>query len=132
MFWVALHLPGLPAAMLEPIAACACPFTPRVALEPGARRPEAEASLRYFGAAAPLSGARRLLVQVEGLLAPRQPAVRAFSLPLTHLDGSASEVKVLLDSAARDAERLSQLLREKLATLQLREPVEAIALAAAD
>src|SRR5204863_8176292 len=79
-----------------------------------------------------LFGARRLLVQLEGLLAARQAGVRAFCLALEHVDGSASEVKVLLASAARDAERLAQLLREKLATLQLRQPVEAIAIAAAD
>src|SRR5206468_3761692 len=34
MFWVALHFPGLAAGMLEPLAAWACQFTPRVALEP--------------------------------------------------------------------------------------------------
>jgi len=79
-----------------------------------------------------LFGARRLLVQLEGLLAARQAGVRAFSLTLTHVDGSTSEVKVHLASAARDAERLSQLLREKLATLQLRQPVKAMALAAGD
>ena len=79
-----------------------------------------------------LFGARRLLVQLAGLLAARQAGVRAFSLALTHLDGSTSEVKVQLASAARDAERFSQLLREKLATLRLRQPVEAIAITAQD
>ena len=79
-----------------------------------------------------LFGARRLLVQLEGLLAARQAGVRAFILTLAHVDGSTSEVKVQLASAARGAERLSQLLREKLATLQLRRPVEAMAIAAAD
>src|SRR4029077_20689905 len=49
-----------------------------------------------------------------------------------HVDGSASEVKVELASVARDAERLSQLLREKLGKLQLRQPVEAMVLTAAD
>src|SRR2546421_4663585 len=49
MFWVALHLPGLQAAMLEPLAAWACQFTPRVALEPEALLLEVEGSLRYFG-----------------------------------------------------------------------------------
>jgi protein ImuB len=253
MFWVALHFPGLAAGMLEPLAAWACQFTPRVSLEPpDALLAEVEGSLRYFGgrdalatalecglaelglqaslAAAPtaraalwrargaglpleqlpigvvgadeaffqsigiamlgellalpreglarrcgqglideldralgrlpepreffapperfaarlelpaevvhaealLFAARRLLVQLAGLLAARHAGVRAFTLTLTHVDRSTSEVQVQLASAARDAERLSQLLREKLATLQLAQPVEAITLAAAD
>jgi protein ImuB len=252
MFWVALHLPGLQAQTLEPLAAWACQFTPRVALEPDALLLEIEGSLRYFGggdallaalesgvaelgvraslATAPtaraalwrarggglpfeelpigvvgaeaaffrqigiatlgellalpreglaqrcgqafideldralgtlpeprefftpparfaarlelpaevvhaealLFGARRLLVQLEGLLAARHAGVRAFVLTLVHIDGSTSEVRVQLASAARDAERLSQLLREKLTILQLAQPVEAIALAAAE
>src|SRR5436190_15856237 len=49
MFWVALHLPALQAGMLEPLAAWACQFTPRVALEPDALLLEVEGSLRYFG-----------------------------------------------------------------------------------
>src|SRR6266850_5838918 len=253
MFWVALHFPGLAAGMLEPIAAWACQFTPRVALEPpDALLAEVEGSLRYFGgrdaltaalecglaelglqaslATAPtaraalwrargagvslnelpvsvigadaaffksigiatlgellalpreglarrcgqglideldralgrlpepreffapperfaarlelpaevthaealLFAARRLLVQLEGLLAARHAGVRAFTLTLMHVDRSTSAVQVELASAARDAERLSQLLREKLATLALAQPVEALALAAAD
>ena len=253
MFWVALHFPGLQAGALEPLAAWACQFTPRVALEPpDALLAEVEGSLRYFGgrdallaelecglaelglpcslATAPtaraalwrsrggnlqltelpvsvlgveqaffasigvstigellalpreglarrcgqelideldralgklpepreffapperfrarlelpaevthaealLFGARRLLVQLEGLLAARHAGVRAFTLSLAHCDCSASVVQVELASAARDAERLSQLLREKLATLALAQPVEAIALEAGD
>src|SRR5438270_6828226 len=253
MFWVALHFPGLAAGMLEPLAAWACQFTPRVALEPpDALVAEVEGSLRYFGgreallaaleagvaelglqaslATAPtaraalwrarggglpleelpvgvlgaeagffasigvatlgellrlpreglaqrcgqqlideldralgrlpepreffapperfaarlelpaevvhaealLFAARRLLVQLAGLLTARHAGVRAFTLTLSHVDRSTSAVQVQLASAARDAERLSQLLREKLATLQLAQPVEAITLAAAD
>ena len=253
MFWVALHLPGLASETLAPLAAWACQFTPRVALEPDALLLEVEGSLRYYGgsdslmaalecglaelgvqgslATAPtaraalwcargggrllpelsvsvlqgehaaffksigigtlgellalpreglaqrcgqglidqldqalgklpdpreffvpperfsakfelpaevihaealLFGARRLLVQLEGLLAARHAGVRAFTLGLVHVDGSASDVKVQLASTTRDAERLSQLLREKLAALKLTQPVEAISLAAAD
>src|SRR5438128_8985817 len=253
MFWVALNFPGLAAGMLEPLAAWACQFTPRVALEPPeALLAEVEGSLRYFGgrdalaaalesglaelglqaclatartaraalwrargaglpfeqlpigvigadeaffasigvstlggllalpreglarrcgqelideldralgklpepreffvpperfaarlelpaevthAEALLFAARRLLVQLAGLLAARHAGVRAFTLTLTHVDRSTSAIEVQLASAARDAERLSQLLREKLATLELAQPVEAIALAAAD
>ena len=253
MFWVALHLPGLAAQSLAPIAAWACQFTPRVALEPDALLLEVEGSLRYFGgfdalrvalecglaelglqasiasastsraalwcarggglpfpelpvsamggehaaffksigvstlgellalpreglaqrcgqglideldralgrlaepreffspperfgarlelpaevshAEALLFGARRLLVQLEGLLAARHEGVRAFTLGLVHLDGSTSEVTVQLASTTRDTERFSQLLREKLAVLKLAQPVEAITLSAAD
>ncbi|MFN2646798.1 MAG: DNA polymerase Y family protein [Burkholderiales bacterium] len=77
-----------------------------------------------------LFAARRLLVQLAGLLAARQAGVRAFMLTLVHRDRSTSAVTVELASAARDLERLSQLLREKLATLALAKPVEAIALSA--
>jgi protein ImuB len=41
-------------------------------------------------------------------------------------------VQVQLASPARDAERLSQLLREKLSALELAQPVEALALEADD
>jgi protein ImuB len=252
MFWVALHFPGLQTG-LEPLAAWACQFTPRVALEPpDALVAEVEGSLRYFGgreallaaleagvaelglqasvATAPtaraalwrarggglpleelpisvlgadeaffasigiatlgellrlpreglaqrcgqqlideldralgklpepreffvppaqfeaklelpaevthaeglLFAARRLLVQLEGLLAARHAGVRAFTLGLAHSDGTTSVVQVQLASPARDAERLSQLLREKLSTLELAQPVEALALEAGD
>lgn len=254
MLWVALHFPGLPVAMLEPIAAWACQFTPKVALEPpDALLVEVEASLRYFGgenalraalesglagmevqaaiATAPtprgalwkarggglpltelpvsvmrtehegffrsigvatvgeilelpreglagrcgqrlldeldralgraaepraffspperfaaalelpaevahaealLFAARRLLVQLEGLLAARQAGVRAFTLDLEHSDGSASAIGVALASPAREAERLAQLLREKLASVRLAHPVRSIGLRAGD
>ena len=79
-----------------------------------------------------LFGARRLLLQLEGLLAARHAGVRAFTLRLAHVDGSAGEVRVELASAARDAGRFCELLREKLFALELRRPVEAIALEAAD
>ncbi|HET7362106.1 MAG TPA: DNA polymerase Y family protein [Burkholderiales bacterium] len=253
MFWAALHFPGLPATMLAALAAWACQFTPKVALEaPDALLLEVEGSLCYFGgpdallatlergcaelglcaslATAPsaraalwrarggglaleelplevlridtaffsaigistlgellalpraglgarcgpqltdeldqalgrlpeprgffvppehfsasldlpaevahaeplLFAARRLLAQLSGLLAARQAGVRAFTLSLVHRDRSRSAVQVQLASPARDAERLSTLLREKLAALALTQPVEAIALEAGD
>src|SRR5207244_6270823 len=50
MFWVALNFPGLAAGMLEPLAAWACQFTPKVALEPpDALLAEVQGSVRYFG-----------------------------------------------------------------------------------
>ena len=79
-----------------------------------------------------LFGARRLLAQLSGLLVARQAGVRAFTLSLVHRDRSRSAVLVQLACPARDAERLCALLREKLATLTLAQPVEAIALDAGD
>src|SRR6266849_5017634 len=50
MLWVALHFTSLPGCTLEPIAAWACQFTPKVALEPPqALVLEVAASLRHFG-----------------------------------------------------------------------------------
>jgi protein ImuB len=71
-------------------------------------------------------------VPLSGLLAARQAGVRAFTLLLVHRDRSKSAVAVQLATATRDAERLSALLREKLTTLVLKQPVETIALEAGD
>ena len=78
-----------------------------------------------------LFAARRLLVQLEGLLAARHAGVRAFTLTLLQSKAS-TVVEVRLASPAREAQRLGQLLREKLATLSLSCPVEAIRLEAGD
>jgi protein ImuB len=74
-----------------------------------------------------LFAARRLLVQLEGLLAARQAGIRGFKLLLGN-----QCVEIGLASPARDAERLSRLLRERLATLVLTRPVESIGLEAGD
>ncbi|HEY7238106.1 MAG TPA: DNA polymerase Y family protein [Burkholderiales bacterium] len=75
--------------------------------------------------------ARRLLVQLEGLLAARQAGVRQFSLVL--VDGEAeARVDLGLASPARDAERFIRLLQERLASLCIARPVEAIRVEAAD
>lgn len=79
-----------------------------------------------------LFGARRLLVQLEGLLTARQAGIREFALKLTHADSPESILRVGLASPARDAERLAQLLRERLAGLTLSQPVEAMRLEAGD
>lgn len=249
MLWVALHFHALPTTALEPLAAWACQYTPKVSLEPPqALVLEVEGSLRYFGgreallasleqglgelglpvslacaetaraalwrargdglpldqlplsvldadttffrnigvatiggllalpreglaarcgpeliaaldqalgrapdprtffapparfsahlelpaevahAEALLYAARRLLVQLCGLLAARHAGVRAFTLALVHVSRCMSTVRVQLASPTRDPERLCALLREKLATIALAEPVEAIAL----
>jgi len=247
MLWVALHLPGLAPEALEPIAAWACQFTPRVSLEPPrALVAEVEASLRLFGgpeillarwrdgldllgveaslAVAPtaraalwlarggggelgklplevmdcdleflksigvstigelltlpreglaqrcgqdlvdeldralgilpearqffmpptrfdarlelpapvahaeglLFAARRLLLQLEGLLAARHAGIRSFSLKLENF----IELKIGLASPSRDAKRMELLLREKLASMALERPVEEVRLQA--
>jgi protein ImuB len=243
MLWVALHLPGLPPDSLEPVAAWACQFTPRVSLEPPrALAAEVEGSLRLFGgrdallaklregldalgvqaalACAPtalaalwrargggeleslpvdvvghdtqflksigirtvgdllrlpreglaqrcgqgliddldralgllpearaffappasfdarlglpapvahaeglLFAARRLLLQLEGLLAARHAGIRRFLL---------NDVEIGLASPTRDAKRMEQLLREKLAAVVLRQPAEEVRLQAGD
>lgn len=76
-----------------------------------------------------LFAARRLLVQLEGLLTAHQAGVRAFTLTLIHEEGE-SPIPIGLASAARDIERLAQLLHERLSTLQLAQPVEALRLEA--
>jgi protein ImuB len=78
-----------------------------------------------------LFAARRLLVQLEGLLAARQEGVREFVLTLFHDDGI-SKIPVGCASAAREAQRLAELLREKLGATALAQPVEAIRLEAGD
>jgi protein ImuB len=79
-----------------------------------------------------LFGARRLLVQLEGLLTARQAGIRGFALKLTHADAPESIVQVGLASPSRDTERLAQLLRERLGMLTLPQPVEAMHLEAGD
>lgn len=79
-----------------------------------------------------LVGARRLLVQLEGLLAARQAGIRGFVLKMTHADAPESALHVGLASAARGTERLAQLLRERLERVVLPAPVQAIRLEARD
>ncbi len=76
-----------------------------------------------------LFAARRLLVQLEGLLTARQAGIRSFNLILMHEENETA-IPVGLASPAREAERLAQLLREKLAATALARPVEAIRLEA--
>jgi protein ImuB len=79
-----------------------------------------------------LFAARRLLVQLEGLLAARQAGVRRFTLLLLQRGKEALPVEVGLASPARGTERLVQLLRERLASLSLARPVEAVRIEAGD
>jgi protein ImuB len=79
-----------------------------------------------------LFGARRLLVQLEGLLTAQQAGIRGFALKLIHSAAVETTLKVALASPTRDAERFAQLLREQLGVLKLIKPVEAIAVEASD
>ena len=108
------------------------PEAPEFFVPPECFSAELELPAEVAHAEALLFAARRLLAQLSGLLAARQAGVRAFMLTLVHLDRSKSAVEVQLASAARDIERFSALLREKLATLTLAQPVEAIRLDASD
>jgi protein ImuB len=78
-----------------------------------------------------LFGARRLLLQLEGLLTAQQAGIRSFRFVLLH-ESQATTVEVGLASPARDAERFAQLLRERLGNLSLVKPVEALRLEAGD
>jgi protein ImuB len=78
-----------------------------------------------------LFGARRLLAQLTGLLAARHEGIRSFRLVLLQESGE-SGVEIGLASATRDAERMSRVLRERLAQVVLAEPVRALRLKAAD
>jgi protein ImuB len=79
-----------------------------------------------------LFAARRLLVQLEGLLAAHQAGVRRFFLVLLHRAARPRVVEIGLASPGRESERFMQLLREKLSMIVLLEPVEAIRVEAAD
>jgi protein ImuB len=76
-----------------------------------------------------LFGARRLLAQLEGLLAARHEGIRGYRLVLLHENESTS-VEIGMASATRDADRLAQVLRERLGRMVLARPVEAIRLEA--
>jgi protein ImuB len=94
-----------------------------------------DASLELPGAVTQAEGvlfaARRLLVQLEGLLTARQEGTRGLVLTLAH-SRKRSDVEIRLASPARATERFARLLHEKLSVVALREPVEAIRLRAGD
>ena len=79
-----------------------------------------------------LFAARRLLAQLEGLLAARQEGVRRFRVCLLHRKKEFAAVEIGLASPARETERFVQLLRERLAAAALQRPVEAIRVEAGD
>lgn len=73
-----------------------------------------------------LFAARRLLLQLEGVLTARQSGVRKFLVTLAHRGLPPTRIEVGLASAGREAGRFGELLRERLAGHRLAAPVEAI------
>jgi protein ImuB len=95
--------------------------------------PEFRAKLELPGAVDHAEGvlfaARRLLVQLSGLLAARQAGVRCFVVKLFHAKKH-TELQIDFASPTRDIQRFARLLRERLAGMTLPQPVEAIGLEA--
>jgi protein ImuB len=77
-----------------------------------------------------LFAARRLFVQLEGFLAARAGGVRRLDLRLFHREATATVVPIGLVAPSRDANHFTLLVRERLGTVTLTEPVRALALAA--
>ncbi len=75
---------------------------------------------------------RRLLAQLAGYLAARSGGVQRFTFRFRHRDGPATAVDIGLVAPSRDAEHFALLLRERLGSLALRDPVRSIALLAED
>jgi len=106
---------------------------PRNFFIPPARfRAAIELSAEVTQAEALLFAARRLIVQLAGFLAARSGGVQRFVLRLKHRDRAAIEVAIGLVAPSRDAERFTLLLRERLSSLALAEPVREITLQADD
>ena len=76
-----------------------------------------------------LFASRRLLLQLEGFLIARSSGIERFTLKLLHRTRS-SEIHVGMLSPSRDVEHFSRLLRERLGTSTLKEPVRALAIVA--
>jgi protein ImuB len=79
-----------------------------------------------------LFAGRRLLVQLAGFLAARSGGVQRFVFRLSHRGGRVTEAAVGLVAPSRDPDHFVLLLRERLATLKLREPVRSMTLEAGD
>jgi protein ImuB len=70
--------------------------------------------------------ARRLLLQLEGLLSARQAGVRQFLVVLGHRRQAPTRIEIGLAAAGREAGRFVELLRERLSRHALAAPVESI------
>lgn len=78
-----------------------------------------------------LFAARRLLVQLSGFLAARSSGVQRIAISLRHRE-SATQLPIGLVAPSRDSAHFTLLLRERLASFTLREPVRAITVTARD
>ncbi len=107
----------------DPRNFCAPPARFRAALSLPAEVIQAEALL---------FAARRLIVQLAGFLAARSGGVQRFSLRLKYRDRAATEIAIGLVAPSRDAEHFTLLLRERLSSFTLAEPVREISLRADD
>jgi protein ImuB len=75
-----------------------------------------------------LFGARRLILQLTGWLAARHAAVRHFQLRCAHDEPPPTVLTVRLTEASREPDRLTSLLRERLAAARLAAPVHTLQL----
>lgn len=73
---------------------------------------------------------KRMIAQLAGFLAARSRGAQRFILKLAHRDMAPTTVAIGLVAPSRDAEHFTLLLRERLASLKLREPVRSIMLEA--
>lgn len=79
-----------------------------------------------------LFACKRLLAQMAAFLAGRGNGVRRFSVRLFHRAGRNTEFVVGLVEPSRDLKHFTVLLRERMASVKLKQPVRAIGLEAAD
>lgn len=83
-------------------------------------------------AQAVLFATQRLLSQLEGFLAARHAGVRRFVLTLLHRHAPSTGVAIGLAGPSRDARHFTNLLRERLDAVSLKDPVAAIRLQAGE
>jgi len=79
-----------------------------------------------------LFAVRRLLAQLEGLLAARQAGIRSFTLTLKHRRAAPTVIEIGLGSPGREAERFLRLLSERIVALGSVPPIEALCVQAGE
>lgn len=77
-----------------------------------------------------LFGVKRLILELAGFLSARRAGVTCLQLDLHHHPASNTAVTLALSIPTRDPEHLLALLRERLATVELPDRVEAVTLTA--
>lgn len=78
-----------------------------------------------------LFACKRLLAQMAAFLAGRGSGVQRFSVRLFHREGRKTELVIGLLEPSRDLKHFTVLLRERMASVKLKQPARAIELAAA-